>query len=201
MVIYLTDIITQMQTQSTITPRDLQGLLAAGNPALLLDVRSPAEHLSSHIPGTKLLPLDELDPAAFCRERGSDCSPLYVICQSGGRASRAIQKLEAAGVKGCVLLEGGTQAWIDAGLPVVRGESRVLPLMRQVQITIGAISATGALLALVVDYRFSVIPLFMGCGLLMTGITGYCALAVLMAKMPWNKVHTLQGSSCCTVKN
>jgi hypothetical protein len=73
--------------------------------------------------------------------------------------------------------------------------------MRQVQITIGAISATGALLALVVDYRFSVIPLFMGCGLLMTGITGYCALAVLMAKMPWNKVHTLQGSSCFTVKN
>jgi rhodanese-related sulfurtransferase len=190
-----------MQTQSTITPHELQGLLATGKPARLLDVRSPAEHLSSHIPGTKLIPLDELDPAAFCRERGTDSSPLYVICQSGGRAGRAIQKLEAAGVKGCVLLEGGTQAWIDAGLPVVRGESRVLPLMRQVQITIGAISATGALLALLVDSRFSIIPLFMGCGLLMAGITGFCGLAILMAKMPWNKVHAQAGSSCCAVKN
>jgi len=201
MVICLTANTTQMQTQSTITPLDLQSLLAVGKPALLIDVRSPAEHLSSHIPGTKLLPLDDLDPAAFCRERGSDCSPVYVICQSGGRASRAIRKLEAAGVKGCVLLEGGTQAWIDAGLPVVRGESRVLPLMRQVQITIGAISATGALLALVVDSRFSIIPLFMGCGLLMAGITGFCGLAVLMAQMPWNKVPPQQGSSCCSVNN
>ena len=190
-----------MQTQSTITPRDLQGLLAGGSPALLLDVRSPGEYQGSRIPGTRLIPLDELDPAALCRERGADCSPVYVICQSGGRASRAIQKLEAAGVKGCVLLEGGTQAWIDAGLPVVRGKSRVLPLMRQVQITIGAISATGALLALVVDPRFSIIPLFMGCGLLMAGITGFCGLAVLMAKMPWNKVTSREGSSCCAVNN
>ena len=190
-----------MQTESTISPHDLQGLLAAGKPALLLDVRSPAEHLSAHIPGTKLIPLDELDPSAFCRDRGADCSPVYVICQSGGRATRAIQKLEAAGMKGCLLLEGGTQAWIDAGLPVVRGKSRVLPLMRQVQITIGAVSATGALLALVVDSRFAIIPLFMGCGLLVAGITGFCGLAVLMAKMLWNKVHPQQGSSCCSVRD
>jgi rhodanese-related sulfurtransferase len=190
-----------MQTQSTITPSDLQGLLATGNLPLLLDVRSPGEYQGSHIAGTKLIPLDELDPAAFCRERGADCSPVYVICQSGGRAGRAIQKLEAAGVKGCVLLEGGTQAWIDAGLPVVRGKSHVLPLMRQVQITIGAVSATGALLALVVNPLFSIIPLFMGCGLLMAGITGFCGLAVAMAKMPWNKVNAQEGSSCCAVKN
>jgi rhodanese-related sulfurtransferase len=190
-----------MQIQSTITPSDLQGLLATGNLPLLLDVRSPGEYQGSHIAGTKLIPLDELDPAAFCRERGADCSPVYVICQSGGRAGRAIQKLEAAGVKGCVLLEGGTQAWIDAGLPVVRGKSHVLPLMRQVQITIGAVSATGALLALVVNPLFSIIPLFMGCGLLMAGITGFCGLAVAMAKMPWNKVNAQEGSSCCAVKN
>lgn len=190
-----------MQTQSTITPHDLQNLLSSGKPAHLLDVRSPAEYSGVHIPGAQLIPLDELDPVSFCKQRGADCSPVYVICQSGGRAARAIQKLEAAGVKECVLLEGGTQAWIDAGLPVNRGQSRVLPLMRQVQITIGAISASGSLLALLVDPRFAFVPLFMGCGLLMAGITGFCGLAVLMAKMPWNKASSPKGSSCCSVRH
>jgi rhodanese-related sulfurtransferase len=189
-----------MQNQSTITPRDLQALLLRGKSAHLLDVRSPAEHSEVHIPGTQLMPLDELDPVSFCKQRGADCSPVYVICQSGGRATRAIQKLESAGVKECVLLEGGTQAWVDAGLPVNRGQSRVLPLMRQVQITIGAISASGSLLALLVDPKFAFVPLLMGCGLLMAGITGFCGLAVLMAKMPWNKTESPKGSSCCTVK-
>jgi len=187
-----------MQTQSMISPLNLQRLLASGKTVHLIDVRSPAEHQASHIPGSKLIPLNELDPEAFGRERGTDCSPVYVICQSGGRASRAIQKLEAAGVSGCVLLEGGTQAWMEEGLPVNRGKSRVLPLMRQVQVTIGAISASGSLLAMVFDPRFALIPLFMGCGLLMAGITGFCGLAVLMAKMPWNKVPLREDGSCCS---
>ncbi len=190
-----------MQPQSTITPSELHHLLAGGKTASLLDVRSPAEYQGCHIPGTKLVPLDELDPLAFCRERGSDCTPLYVICQAGGRATRAIQKLEAAGVKGCVLLEGGTQAWVDAGLPVNRGKSSVLPLMRQVQITIGAVSATGAALALLLDPRFALIPLFTGCGLLVAGITGFCGLALLLAKMPWNKIHSESKNPSCSLKS
>ena len=86
-------------------------------------------------------------------------------------------------------MEGGTQAWIDAGLPVNRGESGVLPLMRQVQITVGFISAAGAVLALTVNPRFAVIPLVAGCGLLFAGLTGFCGLALLLAKMPWNKLR------------
>jgi hypothetical protein len=41
----------------------------------------------------------------------------------------------------------------------------------------------------------------MGCGLLMAGITGFCGLAVLMAKMPWNKASSPKGASCCSVKD
>ena len=82
-----------------------------------------------------------------------------MLCQSGGRARKAIEKLERAGVHGCVLVEGGTQGWMDAGLPVDRGQSKVLPLMRQVQITVGFISAVGAVLALAVNPLFAIIPL------------------------------------------
>lgn len=110
-----------MQTETSISPRELQRRLTAGQSARLVDVRKPGEHAAAHVPGVKLIPLDELDAAAFCREHSGDYSPVYVLCQSGGRARRAIAKLERAGVQGCVLVEGGTQAWIDAGLPVNRG--------------------------------------------------------------------------------
>jgi rhodanese-related sulfurtransferase len=180
---------------------ELQRRLAAGGPALLLDVRTPGEHAAAHVPGTKLIPLDELDAAILCRERGADGTPVYVLCQSGGRAKRAIEKLERAGVQGCVLVEGGTQAWIDAGLPVARGESRVLPLMRQVQITVGFFSAVGAALAVFVDAKFALIPLVVGCGLLFAGLTGFCGLAMLLAKMPWNKAPNCDSTSCCTAKS
>ena len=93
---------------------------------------------------------------------------------------------------GCVLVEGGTQAWIEAGLPVNRGQSRVLPLMRQVQITVGFLSAAGALLALTVNKFFALIPLVVGCGLLFAGVTGFCGLALVLAKMPWNQTSNLQ---------
>ena len=185
------------QSQNSIQPRELQRLLATGQPVHLLDVRTPGEFATAHVPGATLLPLDELDAAAFCREHGTAGGPVYVLCQSGGRARRAMEKLQRAGFAGCVLVEGGTQAWMDAGLPVNRGESKVLPLMRQVQIVIGAVSATGAALALTVNPKFAFIPLLTGCGLLFAGITGFCGLALLLARMPWNKRQNCPSNSCC----
>jgi rhodanese-related sulfurtransferase len=185
------------QSQTAIEPRELHRLMNDGQPVKMLDVRTPGEFAAAHVPGAKLVPLDELDAAAFCRERAGHGAPVYVLCQSGGRARRAIEKLERAGVQGCVLVEGGTQAWIDAGLPVNRGASRVLPLMRQVQIVVGFLSAAGAALALTVHPRFALIPLVVGCGLLFAGLTGFCGLALLLAKMPWNKTSTCNSAACC----
>jgi rhodanese-related sulfurtransferase len=178
---------SKTQPETTVTPAELQRRLAAGRPGRLLDVRTPGEFAAAHVPGARLLPLDELDPAAFGRERNGDAATVYVLCQTGGRARRAIEKLERAGVRGCVLVEGGTQAWMDAGLPVNRGPSRVLPLMRQVQIIVGFVAATGGLLALTVNKYFALLPLVVGGGLLFAGLTGFCGLAVLLAKLPWNK--------------
>jgi rhodanese-related sulfurtransferase len=186
-----------MQTETAVTAPELQRRINAGRAACLLDVRTPGEYAAAHVPGAKLVPLDELDAAAFCRERNGDGSPVYVLCQSGGRARRAIEKLERAGVRGCVLVEGGTQAWIDAGLPVNRGQSRVLPLMRQVQIIVGFLSAVGGLLALTVNKLFAILPLVVGSGLLFAGLTGFCGLALLLAKMPWNRSSHCNSASCC----
>ena len=155
----------------------------------MLDVRTPPEHQAAHVQNVTLIPLDSLDPAAFVARRSKPDAPLYVFCQAGGRARKAIEKFQAAGFTQCVLVEGGMNAWLEANLPAVRQASSVLPLMQQVQITVGFLSSTGAALALFVNPKFAWIPLFIGCGLLFAGLTGTCALALLLAKMPWNRAN------------
>ena len=190
-----------VHSEKSVPARELHRRLAGVGPADLLDVRTPPEHAAAHIAGVRLVPLDQLDPVAFLRERGASDRPLYVICQSGARAARAVEKFKRAGFDGCVLVEGGTQAWMDAGLPVERGQSNVIPLMRQVQIVVGVLSAAGAALGVWVNPLFAIIPLFTGCGLLFAGLTGTCGLAMLLARMPWNLQSGCASGSCCEVKH
>ncbi|HYG24300.1 MAG TPA: rhodanese-like domain-containing protein [Verrucomicrobiae bacterium] len=185
------------QSPRSISVAELARVVSAGHSVNLLDVRTPAEHGSVHIPGSRLSPLDQLSADACLHERKADDNPLYVLCQSGSRARRAIERLEQEGIRNALLVEGGIQAWIDAGLPVVRGTSQVLPLMRQVQVVVGLISAAGAILALAVDLRFAVIPLLMGAGLLFAGLTGTCGLALVLARMPWNQTSLPPQPGCC----
>jgi len=176
----------------SISPAALAACLGTGNSHQLLDVRTPPEYASAHVPSATLIPLDQLRVEVVLAKHEPG-TPIYVLCQAGARASKAIEQFELAGCDDCVLVEGGTQAWIDAGLPIHRGVSKVLPLMRQVQIVVGTLSASGAILALASNRWFAVVPLFIGCGLLFAGITGTCGMALLLARMPWNRGHN---SSC-----
>jgi len=182
----------------TISPAALSALLGAGSTHELLDVRTPPEYASVHVPGAKLIPLDELNIETFLT-RHRPGTPIYVLCQAGQRAAKAIEQFERTGCDDCVLVEGGTQAWVDAGLPVHRGAPNVLPLMRQVQIVVGSLSAVGAILALAVNPWFAVLPLFLGCGLLFAGITGTCGMALMLARMPWNRGQD-SCSHCCNAE-
>jgi rhodanese-related sulfurtransferase len=185
-----------VDAENVIAPAELNRRLAGGEACDLLDVRTGPEFAAAHVPGARLATLDRLDPAGFMRARGTCDRTVYLICQSGSRARKAAQQFKAAGFGGCVVVEGGTQGWVDAGLPVIRGQSRVLPLMRQVQVTVGLVSAVGALLALTVNPLFALIPLVMGSGLLFAGLTGICGLALLLAKMPWNEGTGCGDGSC-----
>jgi len=179
----------------SISPAQLCVLLAAGKPVELLDVRTPPEFTNAHVPGARLIPLDQLNVENYLMHHEAG-QHFYVLCQAGARAQKAIESFESRGCFDAVLVEGGTQAWIDAGLPVNRGTSKVLPLMRQVQIVVGSLSATGAALALLVNRWFAIVPLFLGCGLLFAGLTGTCGMALLLARMPWNRSHS-EGFEFC----
>jgi rhodanese-related sulfurtransferase len=183
------------QAENSVSPGELARRQRSDCALELIDVRTAPEHAAAHVAGAQPVPLDQLDPAAFLKARKCPYAPLYVICQSGARAAKAVERFRNIGFAGCVLVEGGTQAWIDAGLPVERGQSRVLPLMRQVQIVVGSLSVLGAAMALGLDARFALIPLVLGGGLLFAGMTGTCGLALLLAKMPWNQPATCTSAS------
>jgi len=86
----------------------------------LLDVRTPVEFESARIAGAVNVPLDRLDPARLLARIGAD-APLYCVCQTGTRSQLAAAALRSAGFSRVVHVDGGTNAWAMAGLPVVRG--------------------------------------------------------------------------------
>ena len=90
-----------------------------------------------------------------------------------------------------VVVEGGTLAWIEANLPVTRGTVKVISLERQVRIAAGAIVFTGVLLARFVNFNFIWLSGFVGAGLIFAGITDFCGMGLLIAKLPWNKRKSL----------
>ena len=183
-----------------VTPYELYDLLAEDGGAELLDVRTPGEYAVAHVPGARLLPLDDLHAPTFLEQRSAPEKPVFVICQTNRRARQAIKKFQGAGFDRCVLVEGGTQAWMEAGLPVNRATSPAVPLMRQVHVAAGLISGVGAALALTVNPRFAFVPLFTGCGLLVAGLTGFCGLALLLAKMPWNRLGRCRANVGCVTR-
>jgi rhodanese-related sulfurtransferase len=180
----------------TITPRRLAELCTAGRAVDLIDVRTPVEFREVHIPFARNVPLDRLDPAAVLRSRtAAPDEPCYVICRSGSRGRQACERLIAAGYANVVNVEGGTLAWADAGLPVVRGK-KAMSLERQVRIAAGSLVLLGAVLALLVHPWFAGLSAFVGAGLVFAGITDTCGMGLLLARMPWNQVGG-SASACC----
>ena len=107
------------------------------NCAEIIDVRTPVEFREVRAATARNVPLDVLDPHAIMRDRnGSADEPLYVICKAGNRGEKARQKFAGVGFTQVINIEGGTEAWANAGLPVVRGKKAV-SLERQVRIAAG----------------------------------------------------------------
>jgi phage shock protein E len=84
-----------------------------------LDVRTVEEWNDHHVPGTTLIPLDELQ--ARISEVPAD-QQVVVVCRSGNRSAQARDMLLQAGYSEVSSLEGGLNAWGQAGYDLVAGE-------------------------------------------------------------------------------
>lgn len=148
-----------------------------------LDVRSQDEFRSGHVPGASCLPLDQIEAglANIPRDR------LVVLsCQSGKRSAKAREILRARGFDNVVEMEGGFSAWSQSGLPVNRFRNSI-PVIRQVMITAGTLVFAGATMGILLSPYFFALPLFVGAGLTFAGVTGWCGMAFLLERMPWNR--------------
>lgn len=173
-------------TLQTITPDELKHILASGQTVDLIDVRTPAEYRTVHLTAARNAPLDTLDAEAVKSLRvGPSHEPLYVVCQSGSRSDKACVALLESGIV-AVSVEGGTPACEKAGLPVTRGR-QIISLERQVRIAAGALVALGVALSALLSPWFLIIPGFVGCGLVFAGVTDWCGMGLMLAKLPWNK--------------
>jgi len=178
---------------TTISPTEL-AQRAQTDKVDVIDVRTPAEFRAVHVTIARNVPLESLRPQEVVAGRnGMSQQPLYVICQRGGRGQKACQQFIESGFANVVNVEGGTEAWEAAGLPVTRGKNAI-SLERQVRIAAGAIVLVGALLAIFVHPYFAGISAFVGAGLMFAGITDTCGMAMLLARMPWNQVSS--GATC-----
>ena len=168
---------------TTCTPREAHERRVAGT-ARLVDVRTPAEYRALHAQDAELVPLDRFVPATVGAGQPAGVT-IHLLCRTDNRSRMAAQKLVEAGCV-CVVVEGGTEAWTAAGLPVVRGKS-AMSIERQVRIVAGLLVLTGVVLGFTVHpYAFGLAG-FVGAGLTFAGITDTCMMGMLIAKMPWNR--------------
>lgn len=171
----------------TITPKALEDLRRQGRTVEVIDVRTPVEYREVHAEAARSVPLDRLEPRVLMEARnGSKGEPLYLICRSGGRGRQACEAFQAAGFTNVLNVEGGTLAWEQAGLPVVRGKAAI-SLERQVRIAAGSLVVLGAALGAFVHPAFLALPGFVGAGLVFAGVTDTCGMGMALARMPWNR--------------
>jgi rhodanese-related sulfurtransferase len=178
-----------MQGTRTLAPvlkaQELAELLEQRADVRLLDVRTPGEYESAHIAGAYNVPLDTLGEHA-AEIRATVDEPVVLICQSGARAKRAEEALRECTMANLHVLDGGMNGWVAAGRSVNRGSER-LTLERQVRIVAGTLAAAGALLALLGNPWFALVPAFVGSGLVFAGVSDTCGMAMLLSRLPYNR--------------
>ncbi len=104
---------------SRITVAEAKEKLDKGE-AVMVDVRDPDEYVTVHAKGVRLIPVNEvMHEAKQLRSYAGDKKEVLFICKSGQRSALAAEYATAAGIDDLALynVEGGTTAWVEAGLP------------------------------------------------------------------------------------
>jgi rhodanese-related sulfurtransferase len=176
--------------------RELRDVLNAGMECYVIDVREYPEYAMGHIAGARLMPLGTLTTRATELDRSL---PIYVICRTGRRAAQAQERLSALGFQDVRNVRGGITAWQEEKFPLVGDKRAVWSLERQVRLVVGVLVLSVVLLSVTVSSYFIWLAGFVGLGLIFAGITDSCAMAMLIAKLPWNR--SSKSANCVRVEN
>ncbi len=172
----------------TVDPNSLHASIDSGKNVRIIDVRTPGEFESVHIPGAYNVPLDLLREHRdeFCAHFDEN---VVLVCRSGQRAGQAEETLRDAGLFNLHILAGGMLGWESAGLPVNRGAER-WDLERQVRLVAGSLVLSSVLGSIAVP-KLKWLAAGIGGGLTFAALSNTCAMGMLLSKLPYNR-----GASC-----
>ena len=166
----------------TTTPVEAWNAVRNGR-GTFVDVREPGEYDTVCAPGSINVPLSRLEERIDEIPGGRD---VYLLCASGSRADAAAAILKENG-RNPVVVTGGILAWEQARLPLDAGDRRVWSMDRQVRFGAGLMILTGLGLGWFAHPGYLLIAAWAGLGLTISGLTGFCGMAYLLARCPWNK--------------
>jgi rhodanese-related sulfurtransferase len=175
--------VTATPTARIIDVATLRSRLGEDAPRIL-DVRTPAEFETAHIPGSYNVPLDLLREHRDELARHID-EDVVLVCRSGARAGQAGQALDQAGLPGLRVLDGGITSWQRAGAPLTRGRQR-WDLERQVRFAVGTVVAA-SIAGSTLRPRLKWVAGAIGTGMAVAAISDTCLLGMALAQMPWNR--------------
>ena len=167
-------------TPTAIKPEEAERLIASG--AKLIDIRDADEHARERIAGAVNQPLARIEQ--FAPQSG----PVIFHCRTGMRTQNNAERLAATSYSSpCYVLAGGIDSWRSSGRPTLVDKSQPLEIMRHVQLVAGGLVLLGVLLGFLVSPNFFGLSAFVGAGLMMAGATGWCGMAKLLQRLPWNR--------------
>ena len=165
-------------------PKEVFKILKAGTKCQIVDVREYPEYEAEHVAGTCLVPLSELP---WSVNQVDKSQKLYVLCENGTRSKKAAEIFAQSGHNDVAYIEGGILAWKSQGLPTETGKTSVWSMERQVRFAAGGLVTIGVLLGLLVHPAWTGLSAFVGAGLAFSAVTDTCGMAMVLAKLPWNK--------------
>jgi len=167
---------------------------------VIIDVREADEYELEHIKNSINVPLSRFSLIAPGVLNQLKDREILIMCRSGARATQAYEQAKMLGFNAehaYSIFTGGIVQWVKEGKPVEKGGKAPLPLIRQVQIFMGVVLITFSALALFLDPMYAIATLLLSAGLLSAGLTGNCALATVIANMPWNKADSTLKKNYC----
>ncbi|WP_369031063.1 rhodanese-like domain-containing protein [Streptomyces adonidis] len=153
----------------------------------VIDVRTPGEYASGHLPGALNIPLDHVRRALPVLKEAAEQGELLVVCASGARSESACAVLTENGVP-AMTLTGGTQGWRDGGHELHHPATKtraVWSMERQVRFTAGTIVLAGLGLGLL-HPAWQLLSAGVAGGLVFSAVSNTCGMAYLLARLPHN---------------
>ncbi|MGV9559052.1 rhodanese-like domain-containing protein [Streptomyces sp. NPDC003401] len=156
----------------------------------VIDVRTPAEYASGHLPGAVNIPLDHIRRALPEIRHAAGRGDVLVVCASGVRSENARKLLAEQGVDTATLV-GGTSAWTadghDLQTPAACDTRASWSMERQVRLTAGSLVLLGLLLGVLVHPALLLVSAGIAGGLVFSALTNTCGMAVVLGKLPHNR--------------